>query len=103
MCMCTQYNLEQQGWSGKHSDPTGGNMSEEKIGICKWFNQEKGYGFLVVEGITKDVFMHVKQLRASGIAGSPVEGERLGCVVNEGTKGFFATNLSKKGSSGALA
>lgn len=65
-------------------------------GVIKWYNTEKGYGFLVVDGWDKDVFLHVKKLRNSGIIGNPIEGEVYECHVENGPKGLFATNLAKK-------
>jgi CspA family cold shock protein len=68
---------------------------EEKRAKLKWFNTENGYGFLIVEGHDKDVFLHIKQLRASGFQAAPSENDQLTCVVNEGPKGSFATNITK--------
>ena len=65
------------------------------IGSVKWFNAEKGFGFVTVTGLEKDVFLHVKQLRASGITGSPAEGESLTFEINDGPRGKFATAVSK--------
>ena len=66
------------------------------LGKIKWYNVEKGYGFLIVDGYDKDVFLHVKKLKNSGILGHPVEGEVYECCVEDGPKGLFATNLTKK-------
>lgn len=66
-------------------------------GTIKWYNVEKGYGFLIVPGCSTDVFLHVKQLRNSGILGFPTEGEAFSCEVKTGPKGLFAVNLSKNG------
>lgn len=67
-------------------------------GRIKWYNVENGYGFLIAEGHDKDVFLHVKKLRNSGITGNPVEGEVYEFNVESGPKGLFATNLVKKSS-----
>ena len=61
----------------------------------KWFDQVKGYGFLIVEGQPKDVFVHIKQLKASGFSVAPSESDSLTCTVNDGEKGLFATNIAK--------
>jgi len=68
---------------------------ETKSGVVKWFNAEKGFGFIQAEGLNKDVFLHVKQLRQSGITGSLVDGEHIVFKCNEGPKGFFATDISR--------
>lgn len=70
-------------------------MTESKSAKLKWFDSTKGYGFLIVEGEPKDVFVHIKQLRASGFPTAPAETEKLTCVVNSGAKGPFATNISR--------
>ncbi len=70
-------------------------MSEQITGIIKWYSAEKGYGFIQSEGMNKDIFLHVKQLRSSGIGDSLVDGEKVRFVCNEGPKGFFATNIQR--------
>jgi CspA family cold shock protein len=64
-------------------------------GMVKWFNGEKGYGFVTAPGLEKDVFLHVKQLRASGIQGAMTDGEAIKFVCNTGPKGFFATSITR--------
>jgi len=66
------------------------------VGTVKWFNTEKGYGFLTVQGYEKDIFLHVKKLRNSGITSNPIEGEIYECIIENGPKGLFATNLTRK-------
>ena len=72
-------------------------MSEngQAKGKVKWFNGEKGYGFITVDGYEKDVFLHVKQLRAAGITGSPAEGDLLTFVIKDGPRGKFASDILK--------
>merc|ERR1719353_1771375 len=45
-------------------------------GTCKWFNVEKGYGFIAVEGQDQDVFVHQSDIYSPGFR-SLAEGERL--------------------------
>ena len=40
-------------------------MSERKIGLVKWFNSAKGFGFIELEG-EKDVFVHFSEISATG-------------------------------------
>jgi CspA family cold shock protein len=69
-------------------------------GSVKWFDPIKGYGFAVgPDG--KDVFIHNKRLRESGIiitqdASSTLEvGEKLKFKVEQGPKGAYAVKISK--------
>lgn len=74
----------------------GGNMSEEYVvGKIKWFDKEKGFGFIQMPGDGLDVFIHANQLRKSGINQTPADGENVRFVVSQGPKGAFATNISK--------
>lgn len=44
-------------------------MSQDQaaqIGTVKWFNQEKGYGFIKPDGQNKDVFVHLTEVKKSG-------------------------------------
>ncbi len=61
--------------------------------ICKWFNEEKGYGFLIAEGYNRDIFVHRQQLVRSGLQGL-IEGEEVTCVVRDGSKGMYAVQIS---------
>jgi len=47
-----------------------------KVGKCKWFNVEKGYGFIELEGEGSDVFVHQSDIYAPGFR-SLAEGESL--------------------------
>lgn len=80
------------------SDTTN-NTDKSKIiksrGIIKWFNDTKGFGFLQCEGYPNDVFVHKEQLQKSKIE-SVQEGDKVLCVVNQGLKGHYATNISKE-------
>lgn len=46
------------------------------IGTVKWFNAQKGYGFIEPEHGGPDVFLHVSAVERSGI-GNPTEGQKL--------------------------
>lgn len=62
-------------------------------GIIKWYNEDKGYGFVVTT--SGDVFVHANQLRKAGISGILVEGDRIRFNIGKGPKGSFATDISK--------
>ena len=46
------------------------------IGIVKWFNSQKAYGFIQPEDGSKDVFVHISAVERSGL-GHLVEGQRV--------------------------
>lgn len=66
------------------------------IGKVKWFNNAKGYGFILPEGGGEDLFAHYSSIEMEGYktlkAGQDVEYERL-----EGPKGFHAVNIRGTG------
>lgn len=61
-------------------------------GTVKWFNGEKGYGFITGEDGT-DVFAHFSQINASGFK-SLQEGQRVSYTVANGPKGPQAENIT---------
>lgn len=65
-----------------------------KIGTVKWFNSEKGFGFIEVEG-EKDVFVHYTAIQGNAARKSLDEGEQVQFDVESGPKGLQATNVSK--------
>lgn len=61
-------------------------MSEERIqGVVKWFNADKGYGFIERDG-DEDVFVHYSAIEGSGYR-SLVEGEEVEFEVVPGKNG----------------
>lgn len=45
-------------------------MSNERLqGTVKWFNMQKGFGFIQPDGTDKDVFVHISQVQKSGLQG----------------------------------
>ena len=63
-------------------------------GKVKWFNGQKGYGFIEREDKEKDVFIHVSAVRDAGMKGLE-EGQALTFDIEEGPKGPNAVNLQK--------
>jgi len=63
----------------------------EETGTVKWFNAERGYGFIALDG-GKDVFVHVSALERSGLTGL-AEGQPVIVDVVEGRKGLEATRI----------
>ena len=54
-------------------------------GTVKWFNAEKGYGFIAVDG-GEDVFVHYSVIQADGYR-SLDEGQRVEFEITQGQKG----------------
>ena len=64
---------------------------EVATGTVKWFNNEKGYGFIAREG-GDDVFVHFSNIQASGYR-TLEEGQRVEFDVAPGRKGEEAQNV----------
>lgn len=63
-----------------------------KNGTVKWFNSEKGFGFISVEG-EDDVFVHFSAIQTDGYK-SLEEGQKVEFEVVEGPRGSQAANVS---------
>ena len=61
-------------------------------GTVKWFNGEKGFGFIATDGGGADVFVHYSAIDASGFR-SLDEGQRVEFEVGQGQKGPQATGV----------
>jgi CspA family cold shock protein len=62
-------------------------------GTVKWFNAEKGYGFIAEDG-GPDVFVHYSAIEGTGYK-SLEEGDRVEFEVSQGQKGPQADNVHK--------
>lgn len=62
-------------------------------GKVKWFNAEKGYGFIVSEE-GKDVFVHYSAIKQDGYK-SLEEGQEVTFDVEDGERGQLAKNVEK--------
>jgi CspA family cold shock protein len=67
-------------------------MPVEEAGTVKWFNTEKGFGFIARDSGGKDVFVHISALERSGLPALN-EGERVVVDVVEGRKGLEAARV----------
>lgn len=67
-------------------------MSDKVTGTVKWFNDEKGFGFIAQEG-GKDVFVHFSAIMGDGRK-TLVEGQQVTMVVTQGQKGPQAENVT---------
>ncbi len=68
-------------------------MEERMTGTVKWFNSEKGYGFIEQEDGT-DVFVHYSAISGSGYR-SLEEGDKVEFTITEGQKGKQASNVTR--------
>lgn len=66
-------------------------MSERITGTVKWFNGEKGYGFLSQEN-GPDVFVHFSAIQGNGYR-TLTEGQQVEFSIEKGPKGLQATNV----------
>ncbi len=70
-------------------------MSERLEGTVKWFNDEKGYGFITQENGKGDIFVHFRQVNnPHGGRVSLREGQRVSYVVGQGLKGPQAEDVT---------
>ncbi|OAI14159.1 cold-shock protein [Methylomonas lenta] len=66
-------------------------MAAQVEGKVKWFNDEKGFGFIEQDG-GKDVFVHFNAIQGSGRK-SLKEGQRVTMEITNGAKGPQAENV----------
>jgi CspA family cold shock protein len=78
---------------GFGGDRRGSRPSTTLEGAVKWFEPDKGYGFISPDGGGKDVFIHITALRRSGID-SLAPGQRVQVEVVDGRKGLEADSIT---------
>jgi cold shock protein len=64
-----------------------------QTGTVKWFNDEKGFGFITPADGSKDLFAHHSEIRNGGGFRSLAEGSSVEFEVKEGPKGLQAANI----------
>lgn len=62
-------------------------------GTVKWFNSEKGFGFVAPDGGAEDVFVHYTEIQGSGYR-SLEENQRVQFEIGQGNKGPQATGVT---------
>lgn len=67
-------------------------MTQRIQGTVKWFNGDKGYGFIAREG-GEDVFVHFSAIQSDGFR-SLSEGQKVEFSVEKGPKGLQAADVS---------
>lgn len=63
-------------------------------GMVKWFNDAKGYGFIVQDGSDKDIFVHYTAIQNEGFK-TLTEGQKVAFDLVDGPKGLQALNVQK--------
>lgn len=66
-------------------------MSQREIGHVKWFNEKKGFGFIVNEN-GDDIFVHYKDIQGVGFK-TLHENDSVTYVLDKGPKGFKAQEV----------
>ena len=61
-------------------------------GTVKWFNAEKGYGFITPEDGSKDLFVHFRAIQGEGYK-TLNEGQKVDYEATQGQKGPQASNV----------
>ena len=78
--------------STRPSSRPGAGPTEECLGSVKWYNAEKGFGFVAADRGGKDVFVHATTLDRSGLSELP-EGQRVRMQISQGQKGPEARSI----------
>jgi cold shock protein len=68
------------------------DASVEQAGTVKWFNVEKGYGFIALAGGEDEIFVHASALERSGLTGLN-QGQQVVIAIGEGRKGPQAVTV----------
>ena len=70
-------------------------MANQVNGTVKWFNSDKGFGFIEPEDGGKDVFVHYSQIKSDGYERVTLdEGQKVSLEIGQGEKGPQAENVT---------
>jgi CspA family cold shock protein len=69
-------------------------MAEKKQGKVKWFNNSKGYGFIVHPEIKEDIFVHYSAIQGQGYK-TLAEGQEVEFELVQGRQGHQAEQVNK--------
>lgn len=87
------------GWRHRAPDTAHSHMEKHMAnGTVKWFNGEKGFGFITVDAVEggpaqQDVFVHYSAIEMSGYKVLE-EGQRVAFEIGQGSKGLQAENVT---------
>ena len=69
-------------------------MSNRYNGTVKWFNSEKGFGFIQIENTNQDVFVHYKEINQTGYGRVSLnENQKVSFELGKNEKGEYAKNV----------
>ena len=66
--------------------------TNKATGLVKWFNEEKGFGFLTQSNGGADVFVHFRAIASEGFK-TLTEGQQVSFDIEQGQKGLQAANV----------
>ncbi|MGL4476273.1 MAG: transcription antiterminator/RNA stability regulator CspE [Shewanella sp.] len=67
-------------------------MSNSNTGSVKWFNEDKGFGFIAQDNGGPDVFVHFRAIASEGFK-TLSEGQKVSFMLEQGPKGPQAANV----------
>lgn len=67
-------------------------MSNSNTGLVKWFNEEKGFGFITQDNGGADVFVHFRAIVSEGFK-TLLGGQKVSFDIENGQKGLQAANV----------
>ena len=70
----------------------GNSMANTMTGSVKWFNDDKGFGFITPADGSKDVFVHFSAIQSDNFK-SLAEGQQVSFSIENGAKGPAAANV----------
>ncbi|MDX4036422.1 MULTISPECIES: cold-shock protein [Arcobacteraceae] len=69
-------------------------MADQNTGTVKWFNSEKGFGFISIDNGSNDLFVHYREVHTSGYGKVSLDdGQRVSFEIGKNDKGPHAKNV----------